>query len=368
MIPGPRVGVDVRMWNHTGIGRYIRELWQRLPNLGIDLVPFGPASILSGLDRRGVELDAPLHSLREQLALTWAIRGKALDLFHAPHVTAPLASSVPMVATIHDLIPLHVPVLGPAGKAYFKLMGTRFVPAKARHLLTVSGFTRDDLISRGVAADHITVTPLGVDATFGISEPESRRKALRERLGLAGPYLLHVGQWKPHKNVGILLQAMAGLVAEGRWLPPLVLLGKPDPRHDLRPLAERLGLSDLLRVIPGLPDEGDVRALYQEATAFLFPSRIEGFGLPPLEAMAAGLPVIASTTSAMAETLAGACLEASWDDVVAWKEALRAVLSDESLRRHLSDQGRARARSYTWDFTARLTAEVYRRAAGAPAP
>lgn len=356
-----RVGLDVRMWHHTGIGRYIRELWTRLPAHDLTLVPFGPAPILAELDRPGVILDAPLHSLREQGALWQAIRTHPPDVFHAPHLTVPLACPVPLVATIHDLIPLHVPVLGKLGTAYIRAMGTWLVPARARRILTVSAFTRDDLIARGVPAERIIVTPLGVDPRFGEPIPEDRAARFRASLGLPDRYMLHVGQWKPHKGLGTVLEAMAVLLREGADVPPLVQLGRPDPRHDIRPVAAALGVGHLLHNIPGLPDEADVRTLYHGAMAFVFPSRIEGFGLPPLEAMAAGIPVIADTGSATAETLAGACLEARWNDVVAWQGALRAVLADADLRQRLAGLGRERANRFTWEQTARLTAETYPR-------
>lgn len=361
MSASPRVGLDVRMWHHTGIGRYIRELWSRLPAHDVRLVPYGPPNVLADLDQPGIPLEAPLHSIREQVALGLAIGQHRPDLFHAPHITAPLACPVPLVTTIHDLIPLHVPVLGRIGTAYVRTMGTRLVPARSRRILTVSAFTRDDLVARGVPAERITVTPLGVDPAFGVHVPRDRLAALRARHDLPDKYLLHVGQWKPHKGLATVLQAMARLTREGTAVPPLVQLGRPDPRHDIRPLAVGLGIGHLLRNIPGLPDEADVRGLYQNALAFLFPSRIEGFGLPPLEAMAAGIPVVADTGSATAETLAGACIEARWDDVVAWQNALRAVLGDAGLRTRLAGLGRERADRFTWEHTARLTAETYHR-------
>ncbi|MBU6430156.1 MAG: glycosyltransferase, partial [Cyanobacteria bacterium REEB65] len=164
------IGLDARMWHHTGIGRYIRALVRELPAFGVRLTVWGPPEILdlpelAHAHRR--TFAAPIHSLAEQFGLAADVPRSDVALFHSPHVNMPLLGNFARVVTIHDLIPLHHPeTLGPAGRAYFRLMATRLVPARARWILANSAGTREDLVAHGVRPERIAAVSLGVDEAF----------------------------------------------------------------------------------------------------------------------------------------------------------------------------------------------------------
>lgn len=346
----PRIGIDARMWRHTGIGRYVSNLVPRLPARGLDVVAWVPPDAVP--DWPGVDVRpcaAPLFSLREQLAF----RDARLDLFHVPHLNAPLALRVPLVVTLHDLIPLRHPgtIASPLGLAYFRLMAT-LAPRRARATIAVSGATRADLVALAHApAGRITVIPQGADPRF--AEPSGLPRPL------AGPYVLYTGQWKRYKNLEVLLDGFARLARPGL---KLVLAGRVDPGSPHVPAAiARLGLGDAVVTTGWIASEAELVAWYQHAAAFAFPSRLEGFGLPPLEAMAAGVPVVASDAPGLAETVTDAALIAPADDPAAWAAALARVLDDEALRARLIAAGRDRVAELTWERTADATAAVYRR-------
>jgi alpha-1,3-rhamnosyl/mannosyltransferase len=364
-----RVGLDVRMWHNTGVGRYVRALVRHLPSAGVDLTVWGPPEILAVPELAGCVrrvLAAPVHSITEQVALAADITRSGVDLFHAPHLNLPLLGEFQRVVTVHDLIPLHFPeTLSWAGRAYFRAMTTRLAPRKAWRVLTVSDWTRQDLISRGVAPERVVVVPLGVDDPFFAPLPGTVISRRLAELGVRPPYVLYAGQWKGYKNIGLLLEAFAKLLARHdgtRPEPSLVLLGRPDPRSGVSEHIARLGLAGKVAIPGYVADEEAVVALYQGARCFAFPSLHEGFGLPPLEAMAAGTPVVCTGKAALAETVGTDAFLADPGSVIEWTSALDQALWHEERRSGMIRAGRNRAARYSWAQTAAATVDVYQEA------
>lgn len=365
-----RVGFDARMIENSGIGRYIQNLLPRLPDQGVDVIAWmlpeqatDPRWAFDGVERR--ELDAKIFSISEQRAVGRAAQEARIDLLHIPHLNAPLLCRVPMVVTIHDLIPFFYPeaIAARFGGVYFHAMA-RLTPRRAQRVLTVSEHTRRDLIAHtGADPTKITSIPLAVDDVF--SEPATLkvRRSVRERFGLTGRYLLYAGQWKTYKNVDLLLDVMQHLDPDRFPDLKLVLVGKEDPRVPMRETLSRRGIQDRVAITGYLSDQ-ELVALYQEATIFAFPSRYEGFGLPPLEAMAAGIPVIASDRASLPEVVGDAGLILSPDSMLEWLQAVESLCQDPARHQALSSLGSARAAMFRWDRVAERTVDAYRQVIG----
>jgi glycosyltransferase involved in cell wall biosynthesis len=277
-----------------------------------------------------------------------------VDVVHATATTVPPAAGAKLVVTVHDLFPLTDP-------DRFTPRGVRLLSAgidrarRADLVLCPSRATADDCVEHGFAEDRLRVVPWGVDATP--ADPELRA-AVRRRFGLERPFVLWAGTVEPRKNLPVLLDAFERLDHADL---DLVLAG-PDGwneelDHHLRRLGERVHRT-------GFVSTGELTALYAEATAFAFPSVREGFGLPVLEAMAQGAPVVVSDDPALAEVVGDAALVAPSGDAEAWAEALASLVDDASAGERWGDAGRRRAAGLTWERSARLTLDAYREVLG----
>ncbi len=346
-----RVGLDVRMARSSGIGTYLRALRDRL-------------RADPGVALREVDAGVPIYTLREQLALPG--RARALDLFHAPHYNAPLAAPCPLVVTIHDLAHLVFPAMfpEPAARAYAHAM-FRAAVARARRLIAVSAFTRDELRRvLGVDPGRVTVIHHGLDPRWSPGAPTAAERRGLRRLGVGERYVLYVGNVKPHKNVLGLVEAFGALTGRREQL---VIAGQRAAfRHGVDDLAGALRRSparDRIVATGALPCDR-IRALYRGATAVVLPSLYEGFGLPVLEAMACGAPVIASDRASIPEVAddAAVLLDATVPDQLA--AALERVLDDATLRRRLAARGLRRAAQFSWTRAAQAHVAVYREVVG----
>lgn len=232
---------------------------------------------------------------------------------------------------------------------------------KADHIIAVSQNTRNDIMDvYGIQPDRLSVVPHGVDPRM---KPASGNTvgALRDRYKLERPFLLYTGAFHEHKNVDWLLQCYARAFAGRQDRPELVLTGPPVPRsEEILALANSLGIGDWVRYLGYLP-RSEMPALMSAATAFVFPSLYEGFGLPPLEAMSCGTPVVSSTGGALKETVgeAAVLVDPTDDDMLI--SALRRIVEDENLRSDLAARGHKQAKLFTWERTAELTWQVYER-------
>lgn len=285
------------------------------------------------------------------------------DLSHVPYWAPPLVSALPVVVTVHDLIPLLLPDYRRdlRVRAYTRLVAT--TTARAAAVIADSAHTAKDIATHlKVPDDRIHVIPLGVDLPSLELLAQSRPVPLLTRYLLPPRFGLYLGGFDSRKNLVTLFAAWRDVFAATRV--PLVVAGRLPALGD--PLAPHP--ADLVRLTGLTPDaihftgpilEADKPALLATASVFAFPSRYEGFGLPPLEAMAAATPVVASNAASLPEVLGNAGLLVSPDDVSAWSRALTEILVDPDLSAQLSLAARHRAATFTWPRTAHLTREVY---------
>lgn len=350
--------LDLRMVRGRlhGIARYALELACRLPRLAADLRfagLTGPEGLPPGLG--ALQPDIPLYrcpveflSPLEQPALAGTLAVLGPELFHATSFSLPALWPGRLVATLHDAN--HVArsqEYGPGRKAYYRLVvGPR--AQRARALITVSEFSREELARHlGLSPYRLQVIANGVDGRYRPEVP-SELEAFKRRYGLPGRFLLAVGNAKPFKNLALLADLAPRLQV------PLVLLAGEG-------VAQELDFPDSTRELKGLPEE-EMPRLYGAAAGLLLPSLYEGFGLPALEAMACGCPVLAAQAGALPEVVGNAGMLLPPEDVEAWRQAVLKLLRDEALRRELVDKGRERAARYTWEECAVRTLAVYRRA------
>lgn len=376
-----RIGIDGRTLrdDYPGIGRYIYNLIAALQPLldGDTLVILYDPAVKSRYDiaalasRPGIELVpfpvAP-RALSQQWQLPRLLRSLALDVFHAPYyATAYRGLPCPMVLTLHDLIPIVCPESMPSARArWIYRSASRLAVQRAARVIVCSQATRSDLMRLyGTPAERIDVISEAVDPTFA-PVPAADVRRVREMYRVPQHYILHVGVNKPHKNLSTLLEAYHSYYvrtpAESR--AALVLVGEHDPRYvSPRRWAAQLGLAQSVLALGSVPDE-DLRALYSGAACFAFPSLCEGFGLPILEAMACGAPVLCSSASSLPEVAGDAAIMLPPRNTAAWSKSLAGLLEDTTLQSSLRARGLTRAAQFSWAITAQDTFAVYRRAAG----
>ncbi|MBL8918275.1 MAG: glycosyltransferase family 4 protein [Myxococcaceae bacterium] len=341
-----------------GIARYALELARRIPPLepgwqfvgltGPDGVPddLGDLAPRIPLIRCSAEFLSPL----EQPALAGCLLTQRPDLFHATSFSLPALWPGPLVATIHDANHLALAESRSRTRtAYYRLV-VRPRAKRARALITVSEFSRGELSKHlDLAPERLQVIANGVDTSFRVP-PASELDDFRARRGLPARYFAAIGSTKPHKNLAVLRSIATSLPA------PLVLLAGRGARRSL-------GFDESIAELSPLPDADLVR-FYAAAVAVLVPSFYEGFGLPALEAMACGGPVIAADAGAHREIVGSAGLLVSPHDPAAWKEACQRLFRDPELVTNLTHAGIARAARFSWDDCAQRTLQVYRRALG----
>ncbi len=363
-----RIAIDARLWAEprSGIGRYTRALTDHLLRLAPEETWVLYVDRPPGPTGPGVEV----RCLPWPQRLLWSLwhaprdlRRHPVDVFHG--VTGfelPGRGPWALVTTVHDLVPFRFPHLVPARHrwAVRALLGPAL--RRARRVIAVSEATRAELLARyRLPPARVVVVPEAAATHFAPPAPDALARA-RARYGLARPYVLFVGLLEPKKNLEALLAAVARLRRDGAWGDTeLVVVGAPGWGPAPAARAHALGLDGAVRFVGPAPD-ADLPALYGGALAFAFPSLWEGFGLPVLEAMAAGAPVVASNRGALPEVTGGAALlvEPAPDPLA---EGLARILADADLRARLREAGLRRAAAFSWERTARETLAVYRGAA-----
>jgi glycosyltransferase involved in cell wall biosynthesis len=364
-----RIGFDGRAFTSpaAGIRRYSTELVSALTSLGepLEVVALGgdARAIPPGIEHVSESAHPPSNAGWTLIGLPRTAARARVRVLHAPSYTAPFWAGVPVVLTIHDVsYELH-PEWYPYRRDRLRRYFYRRSAQTAARVLTVSAFSASE-ISRayGIPLEYITVTPLGVHDTFGAGDPNL---PLDLPANVVEPFLLHVGDLHERRNLTVVVDALLEVRRHfgAAAAISLVLAGVDrGVAEGLCAMAAEAGTPDAV-VALGLVEEDRVRALYRGALALVYPSLYEGFGLPLVEAMATGTPVLASHEASIPEVLGGAGLLLDPRDVSAWREAIIRLLNDEALRTDLRARGLARAATFTWQRTARLTLDVYREVA-----
>jgi glycosyltransferase involved in cell wall biosynthesis len=352
----------------TGAGVYAARMLEALALRGeVDLEVFvAPASARSlaapGLHARPVRaagLGRPARIAWTHLAAGRAARAAGADLLHGVHYELPRRARLPRVVTVHDLTLVTHPEWHEASKVRFFRWAMRRSVAVADRVLCVAATTARDLTQHlGVDPERVDVSPLGTDLR---PASEQAVAALRRRLGLRGPYLLGLGTLEPRKDVPTLIRAFARLAGE---LPHrLVLAGMAGwGAGEVAGAVAASGVSDRI-LLAGYVPEADKPALFTGADVFVYPSRYEGFGLPVLEAMACGTPVVTTTGGSLPEVAGDAALLIEPGDVDTLAVSIGKLAGEAGERVALVQRGMVRAAGFTWNRCAALTAEAYRRAA-----
>ena len=304
--------------------------------------------------------------VRIPLTLAAELRRRPVDLLHVQYTAPPLAPCA-VVATVHDLSFEHLPeTFKRRSRAQLRLTVRRTARSAARVLVPSEHTRRDICETYDLAPGRVAVTPLAAPAHFAPVGDEAELRRVRGLYGIEGDYVLSVGSIQPRKNLARLVGAYAGLrrARPQANLPKLVLVGKRAWLYGetLRAIRES-GIGDLT-VLTGYVSESDLPALYTGALCFVYPSYFEGFGLPPLEAMQCGAPVVAGDRTSLPEVVGRAGLLVDPFDEGALAAAIARLIDDGDLRARLRAAGLERARQFTWRETARLTLEAYERAAG----
>jgi glycosyltransferase involved in cell wall biosynthesis len=297
----------------------------------------------------------------EQVMLPARLVAQNVSLLHEPHYVLPPLVPCRAVVTIHDCIHLMFPQYLPNRLAYGYARATLWTAARrAERIFTVSETSKADILRYcDVAAERIIVVYNAIDDRFATPpEPEAIER-VRERYQLHGPFALYVGNIKPHKNLERLIDAFDLVRRGGFERLELLIIGDQISKYPrLRRAVDKHKLHKHVRFLGFVADD-TLAALYRLATVFVFPSLYEGFGLPPLEAMASGTPVVTSNRSSLPEVVGDAAVLVDPYSAASIAEGIQQVLSDPELRRSLSARGLARAREFSWDASIRRVHEVY---------
>lgn len=357
------VTIDAR-WLAGGIGTYIENLLHGLAQATTDLrfrAIARPADVpaLKGLCSQVAIVDVPIYTLREQVLIPRAAKGS--DLLHVPHYNIPLIHRGPLLASIMDVIHLRSPEYRRSLSSFLYARPMLNLAArKADHVVTVSNYSKNQIMEElGIPGSSISVIHCSAGAHFQRPAELREIQSAVAALGLDRPYILYVGNLKPHKNVATLLRAFAYLRREKRLQHSLLLVG-----NDLRgkpPIwreCVRLNITDAVTFAPHLPS-AILPAIYAGADLLVLPSTLEGFGLPVVEAMACGTPVVCSDAASIPEVAGDAALyfDAKREDQLI--SQIELVLCSESLRASLRQKGLARAKLFTWQEFTRRHLEIY---------
>ncbi len=341
-----------------GLGRYAHGLAQALPPLlkADEALHVLVAPATAPRPTHSLPLRCTPFDLNQQWEVPRALRTLQAQVYHSLYLLMPYRPGVPTVLSVNDLIPLTRPAESSLRARLFFALSLSLALRTARAVTTLSEHTRRDLLARfAYPPERVTVIPLAAEEQF---RPQDQRTilSLREKYSLPQRFVLYVGSNKPHKNLPGLVQAWSQVHTDAL----LVIAGAWDSRYpQARIEAVQRQQETRIRWLGPVP-EADLPALYAAATGFVFPSLYEGFGLPPLEALACGTPVVCSNAASLPEVVGDAALLCDARTPAALAEALQRLLDDGALRASLRERGLEQARRFSWTRTAGLTLDLYR--------
>jgi glycosyltransferase involved in cell wall biosynthesis len=358
----------------AGINNYIHQLLHHLAQVDLD----NHYTAFLGESRFSADSDirlqvSKLPTVRPAARIFWeqfiqpaVLVSQKIDLLHALAFVVPLLSPCPTVVTVYDLSFIHFPdAFRPWNRLYLSYF-TAWSVRKARRVIAISESTRQDVVSCfGLPVERVDVVYCGVDGLFR-PLPVAEIESFRQRRGLPGEFIFFIGTLEPRKNLETLVKAYARLLARyrgsGSDTPKLVIGGAKGWYYErVFAAVEELGLTRNV-IFPGYIAQEELPWWYGAAKLFVYPSYYEGFGLPVLEAMRCGVPVITSNVSALPEVAGGAGLLVEPMNVEGLAEAMHRLLQDAALSAELCQLGLERAARFSWERTARETVSVYRRA------
>jgi glycosyltransferase involved in cell wall biosynthesis len=374
-----KIAIDARKWRDYGIGTYVRNLVRHLARLDRETTYFlfcdrADESTLRDLAENFVPVvdDSAGYSLREHVSIPLKLRRLGADLLHSPHYVLPLACPTRSVVTIHDCIHLLFPQYLPNRMAW---KYARFVMGhavrKSALVFTVSEASRRDILRfyPRTDPDSVQVVPNAIDESLLTHPGEEEMDRVRERYQIRGRFVLYAGNIKPHKNLERLVGAFGLLKRRsGNEDLKLLIIGDEVNRYGpLRRAVEAEGVRQDVRFFGFVPDR-TLAALYRLASVFAFPSLYEGFGLPPLEAMACGTPVVTSRISSLPEVVGDGALLVDPYRVTEIADGLQRVLEDSALCAQLVARGAERAQAFSWERSVRAIHAGYLKVLGVSVP
>jgi glycosyltransferase involved in cell wall biosynthesis len=363
-----RIAIDARKLHDFGIGTYIRNVLLGLARLDQSteyIVLCRPADVDAinelGSNFRAVAESARPYSLGEQVWIPLSLVRERAHLLHEPHYVLPPATRCRSVVTIHDCIHLMFPQYLPGWLAHsYARMSMWSAVRKSDRILTVSEASKRDILRFfDIPEDKVAVIYNAIDERFLAPADHERMDLIRQRYQLDHPFLLYIGNIKPHKNLERLIEAFGVVRARGLADLRLVIVGDEISKYpSLRQSVHRHRLDKYVRFL-GFQPYDTLAAFYRLARAFVFPSLYEGFGLPPLEAMACGTPVVTSNVSSLPEIAGAAAVLVDPHEPASIADGITRAVTDETLRAQLIERGFARARDFSWGQSVAAIHRIY---------
>jgi glycosyltransferase involved in cell wall biosynthesis len=363
-----RIAIDARKLHDFGIGTYIRNVLLGLARLDhqtefVVLCRPDDVEVLNDLgpNFRAVVEDAKPYSFSEQVWIPISLARERVHLLHEPHYVLPPATRCRTVVTIHDCIHLMFPQYLPGRLAHAYARTSMWgAVRKSDRILTVSDASKRDILRFfDISAEKVAVIYNAIDERFLAPADEERMDLIRQRYQLDHPFLLYVGNIKPHKNLERLIDAFGRARAGGLSELRLVIIGDEISKYPkLRQSVHRHRLDKYVRFL-GFQPYDTLAAFYRLARAFVFPSIYEGFGLPPLEAMACGTPVVTSNVSSLPEIAGNAAILVDPYEPASIAEGITRAVADDGLRAELIERGLARARDFSWTQSVAAIHRIY---------